>query len=170
MDSLYPGYGFSSHVGYITPTHSRLVRERGPCAIHRRSFQALCYLSEEEAAARLSAVVAPGLSGRARNVVRCRTTGCAATGSWPRTRGPQATSSTSSSAVGATVVFCEVKAKRDGGFGDPLEMVTAEKMRRGWSRAAETWLAAHPELRGCEARFDVVAERNGRLERVANAF
>ena len=55
LDSLYPGYGFSSHVGYITPTHSRLVRERGPCAIHRRSFQALCYLSEEEAAARLSA-------------------------------------------------------------------------------------------------------------------
>ena len=55
MDSLYPGYGFSSHVGYITPTHSRLVRERGPCEIHRRSFQALCYLSEEEAAARLSA-------------------------------------------------------------------------------------------------------------------
>jgi ribonuclease HII len=55
MDALYPGYGFSSHVGYITPRHSRIVRERGPCDIHRRSFQALCYLSEEEAAARLSA-------------------------------------------------------------------------------------------------------------------
>jgi ribonuclease HII len=55
MDALYPGYGFSSHVGYITPRHSRIVRERGPCEIHRRSFQALCYLSEEEAAARLSA-------------------------------------------------------------------------------------------------------------------
>jgi ribonuclease HII len=56
MDALYPGYGFSSHGGYITPRHSRIVRERGPCDIHRRSFQALCYLSEEEAAARLSAV------------------------------------------------------------------------------------------------------------------
>jgi ribonuclease HII len=55
LDALYPGYGFSSHVGYITPTHSRLVRERGPCAIHRRSFQALCYLSEDEARARLAA-------------------------------------------------------------------------------------------------------------------
>ncbi len=55
LDSLYPGYGFSSHVGYITPRHSRIVRERGPCEIHRRSFQALCYLSEEEARARLSA-------------------------------------------------------------------------------------------------------------------
>ena len=56
LDALYPVYGFSSHVGYITPRHSRIVRERGPCEIHRRSFQALCYLSEEEAAARLAAV------------------------------------------------------------------------------------------------------------------
>ncbi len=45
-DALYPGYGFSSHVGYITPAHNRAVRERGPCEIHRRSFQALCYRTE----------------------------------------------------------------------------------------------------------------------------
>jgi ribonuclease HII len=43
MDALYPHYGFSSHVGYITPRHSAVVRERGPSEIHRRSFQALCY-------------------------------------------------------------------------------------------------------------------------------
>ena len=48
MDGLYPRYGFASHVGYITPGHSAKVRERGPSRIHRRSFQALCYLSEEE--------------------------------------------------------------------------------------------------------------------------
>ena len=40
----------------VTPGHSAVVRERGPCQIHRRSFQALCYLSAEEAAARLAAV------------------------------------------------------------------------------------------------------------------
>ncbi|OLE01484.1 MAG: hypothetical protein AUG91_01220 [Actinobacteria bacterium 13_1_20CM_4_69_9] len=51
MDALYPHYGFSSHVGYITPGHSAIVRERGPSRIHRRSFQALCYLSAEELAA-----------------------------------------------------------------------------------------------------------------------
>jgi ribonuclease HII len=43
LDALYPHYGFASHVGYITPDHSRAVRERGPCVLHRRSFQALCY-------------------------------------------------------------------------------------------------------------------------------
>ena len=51
MDALYPQYGFSSHVGYITPGHSAIVRERGPSRIHRRSFQALCYLSDDELAA-----------------------------------------------------------------------------------------------------------------------
>src|SRR5205807_1899678 len=30
MDALFPHYGVSSHVGYITPGHSKIVRERGP--------------------------------------------------------------------------------------------------------------------------------------------
>jgi len=50
-DALYPGYGFASHVGYITPSHTQVVRERGPCEIHRRSWRARAYLSEEELAA-----------------------------------------------------------------------------------------------------------------------
>jgi ribonuclease HII len=58
MDALFPQYGFSSHVGYITPGHSAVVRERGPSPIHRRSFQALCYLSSEEREARLEALSA----------------------------------------------------------------------------------------------------------------
>ena len=70
---------------------------------------------------------------------------------------------------GRTVVFCEVKAKGGAEKGDPLEMVSREKMRR-LIRAGEAWLAAHPELSGCEIRFDVSAERGKKLERVANAF
>jgi putative endonuclease len=70
---------------------------------------------------------------------------------------------------GRTLAFVEVKAKSGEGLGDPLEMVTPEKMRR-IRAAAGAWLAAHPEHGGCEIRFDVVAERAGRLERVAHAF
>jgi len=70
---------------------------------------------------------------------------------------------------GATIVFCEVKGKFGDAFGDPLEMVTPEKMRRV-RRAASAWLAAHPEHARCTIRFDVVAERSGKLERVAAAF
>jgi ribonuclease HII len=50
LDALYPHYGFASHVGYITPEHSAIVRRRGPSAIHRRSFQSLAYVTDEEAA------------------------------------------------------------------------------------------------------------------------
>lgn len=38
LDGKYPGYGFASHKGYATPEHQRAIRELGPCAIHRRSF------------------------------------------------------------------------------------------------------------------------------------
>jgi ribonuclease HII len=51
LDALYPAYGFCSHVGYITPAHSAIVRERGPCSLHRRSFEARCYAERRMAAA-----------------------------------------------------------------------------------------------------------------------
>lgn len=70
---------------------------------------------------------------------------------------------------GRTVAFVEVKSKGGDHYGDPLEMVGPEKQRR-LRRAAEAWLAAHPEAVGLETRFDVVAVRDGRLERVAGAF
>jgi ribonuclease HII len=46
-DALYPAYGFVSHVGYITPAHTRIVRELGPCEIHRRSWRARAYLDAD---------------------------------------------------------------------------------------------------------------------------
>ncbi len=70
---------------------------------------------------------------------------------------------------GRQLVFCEVKAKSSSDLGDPLEMVGREKARR-LRRAAEVWLAANSELAECEARFDVAAERKGRLTVVADAF
>jgi len=57
MDALFPHYGFCSHVGYITPGHSAIVRERGPSRIHRRSFQALCYLPQSESVRELESEI-----------------------------------------------------------------------------------------------------------------
>ncbi|HZU21158.1 MAG TPA: YraN family protein [Gaiellaceae bacterium] len=70
---------------------------------------------------------------------------------------------------GRQLRFVEVKEKRGPRYGDPLEAVSAEKERR-IRRAAETWLAARPELDGLAVGFDVVAVRAGRLERLADAF
>lgn len=67
---------------------------------------------------------------------------------------------------GRRLVFCEVKGKATAAYGHPLEMVTPEKCRR-LRRAAETWLARHPECRTLDCRFEVVAIEGGRLERIA---
>ncbi len=65
---------------------------------------------------------------------------------------------------GRRLLFSEVKARSGAAFGDPWEAVGAEKERR-LRRAAESWLARHPELAGLEVAFEVVAVRGGRIER-----
>ena len=39
MEERFPGYGFAEHKGYATPEHLAALRSRGPCEIHRRSFE-----------------------------------------------------------------------------------------------------------------------------------
>ncbi len=70
---------------------------------------------------------------------------------------------------GRRLALVEVKAKGSDRYGDPFEMVTEEKQRR-LRRAAEAWLAVHPECAGLEASFEVVGFRDGRLERLREAF
>jgi putative endonuclease len=70
---------------------------------------------------------------------------------------------------GSTIVFCEVKSRADESFGDPLELVTAEKARRV-RRAASAWLARQRGTEGLAVRFDVIAEWAGRIEHVPDAF
>ena len=70
---------------------------------------------------------------------------------------------------GRQLRFVEVKEKGGPSYGDPLEMVTAEKQRRV-RRAAEAWLAARPELAGLRLGFDVVAVRPDGLQRIEDAF
>ncbi len=70
---------------------------------------------------------------------------------------------------GRRIVFCEVKSKSGTTFGDPLEMVDDAKVRRIHA-AADAWLARHLELGGLGVRFDLIAERAGRIQHVPNAF
>jgi putative endonuclease len=67
---------------------------------------------------------------------------------------------------GRRLLFCEVKSKGGAGFGAPEEMVDTEKQRR-LLRAASAWLSAHPEAARLDVGFEVVADHNGRLRRLA---
>jgi len=55
---------------------------------------------------------------------------------------------------GDAIVFCEVKTRREVGFGHPVEAVTQAKQRR-LRLLAHRWLAAHDE-HAPNLRFDVV--------------
>ena len=37
-NDVYPIYGFAKHKGYGTAEHIRIIKENGPCPIHRQSF------------------------------------------------------------------------------------------------------------------------------------
>ncbi len=47
------------------------------------------------------------------------------------------------SAQGGILVFCEVKTRSGTVFGEPLEAITQEKLRR-LRRLASAWMATHP--------------------------
>lgn len=38
LDAQYPEWGFGRHKGYPTPEHRRILQERGPLPVHRRSY------------------------------------------------------------------------------------------------------------------------------------
>jgi putative endonuclease len=66
---------------------------------------------------------------------------------------------------GDVLVFCEVKFKGGARFGDPVDMVDDEKLRRVRA-AASMWLERHRELGDLRMRIDVVAVRGRRLQRL----
>lgn len=37
-DEVYPIYGFAKHKGYGTAEHIRVIKENGPCILHRNTF------------------------------------------------------------------------------------------------------------------------------------
>jgi ribonuclease HII len=43
----YPQYNFARHKGYPTAEHRRIIREIGPCSIHRQSFKPVRDCSEK---------------------------------------------------------------------------------------------------------------------------
>lgn len=72
-----------------------------------------------------------------------------------------------------SLVFVEVKARRDATYGPPQLAVTPFKQRQ-ISKAALTWLSRN-HLHDSQARFDVIAimlEGEGRhsIEHIVNAF
>jgi putative endonuclease len=74
---------------------------------------------------------------------------------------------------GDTLVFVEVRFRKNNHFGTPAESITASK-RRKLLQTAQLYLLAHPLWRHRPCRFDVMAASPGesglQFEWIKNAF
>ena len=70
---------------------------------------------------------------------------------------------------GGALRIVEVKEKTGPGYGHPLEMIDAVKLRH-IRRAAVRWLAEHPELARLDVGFEAVGVTPGKLVRVPLDF
>ena len=66
---------------------------------------------------------------------------------------------------GSRLLVVEVKEKAGEAFGDPLEMIDEEKVRRVHTAAA-AWVSAHPAVSGLDLAFEAAGVRGRRVERV----
>ena len=168
-DALYPGYGFASHVGYITPAHTRSCASEG----RARSTAA-------PGAARVTC--SDRLRARAPTANEDRTPSSSPRRSaWP-TRRPHYSTNRSDVPRGRRDELDVVAAARPRARllrGEVEERATASATRSRWSTAEKVAPGAagcgglarrRPELDGLDVRFDVIAERAGRLEHLADAF
>ena len=156
LDALYPAYGFASHVGYITPGHSAVVRERGPCEIHRLSFEARCYAEQT-----VGAALGPRAERRVRLYYRLRGYRVLAANARAGRNEPDIVSA------------ARAEARLLRGQGPEAVTATATRERRSAPRrsgasaaAAEIWLARNPDCHELEIAFEVVGVRGRLIERV----
>ncbi len=70
---------------------------------------------------------------------------------------------------GRTLVFVEVRSRRNAVFGGAAESVTAGKQRKLLT-AAQHYLQYHGRHASKAQRFDVIAITNGEMEWIKNAF
>lgn len=74
---------------------------------------------------------------------------------------------------GETLVFVEVRFRKNDNFGTPAESITVSKKRK-LLQTAQLYLLAHPIWRNKPCRFDVIAARPGasglQFEWIQNAF
>ncbi len=72
-----------------------------------------------------------------------------------------------------TLVFIEVRYRKNADFGQPYESITYGK-RKKLIRTATFYLKCHPRLQSCAARFDVVSilesQSTPKITWIPNAF
>lgn len=132
QDSLYPGYGFSSHVGYGTAAHRLAIESLGVTPLHRLSFAPLSKYRQDTATPRPESKLAPSI-----NTTAIGGNGEEAAASELVRRGHDIIAQNWKtkyceidivSRLGEIIYFTEVKHRKSDTAGDGLSAVTPKKL------------------------------------------
>ncbi len=158
LDRKYPGYGFARHKGYGTAEHGMAIARLGLCPIHRRTF---CSGALEAGSTEPHADASPvderhefGREGERAAVRYLEARGYRVLDTnyrWQRAEIDIIAREEDH------LVFIEVKARKDDGFGSPEGAVDRRKQEQ-IAKVAAHYVQKHG-LEDVDCRFDVLALR-----------
>lgn len=145
QDSIYPGYGFASHVGYGTSAHRAAIEQYGVTPLHRHSFAPIAAYTASSSA-----------SQSLKKSDLQTTTSVGSLGEDVATRFLQKdhytilernwkTKSCEIDIIarkGSVIYFVEVKYRKKRDQGGGMAAITPTKLRQ-MDRAARTWMQRH---------------------------
>lgn len=143
LDSKYPGYGFSSHVGYGTAKHMAAISELGISPEHRKSFEPIKSMVGFERSS----------DGVVKNTTKIGNKGEDAVCEYLREKGHKLQVRNFKtkfceidivSVCGSNLYFTEVKTRRNADFGGGLGAINKKKLDK-MKFASEVFLKARPE-------------------------
>lgn len=146
----FPGYGFEKHMGYGTKFHMNALKQLGPCPEHRYSFRPVAEQAKQSKSPkniasvnskptskqkgdRAEALVADFLIKNGHILVA-------------RNQKTRFYEIDIISTKDDKIYFTEVKYRKSASRGDPLEMITKEKLAQ-MTFAAESFLKLRPDLK-----------------------
>lgn len=153
LEKTYPGYGFSAHVGYGTALHRQKIKELGICKEHRKSFRPIATMitdgetqlvTKNESAQAIRSTKQVGDHAESIVTEFLETRGHTIIARNYKTRFYEIDIV---SARSDKIFFTEVKYRKTGSHGNPLEMITKEKLKQ-MTFAAKAFLENYPDLKG----------------------
>ena len=160
LDTVYPEYGFSKHVGYGTAMHQKTMEEFGLTPEHRRSFRPVREIAEsktttEQKTTNEQKITTRQLGDRGEQVVvdYLEASGHEIVARNYKTKLFEVDIISQKAQV---LYFTEVKYRSDHDFGEALDFIDKKKQQK-MHLAVEGFMATHPEYANFRPTLAVAA-------------
>ena len=156
LDLKYPGYGFSSHVGYGTAKHITAIRELGICPEHRKSFEpikSMVGFKRDSSKSVVKNTTLVGAKGEDAAILYLENEGHQILARNFKTKFYEIDIVSS---YDGKIYFTEVKTRKNDDFGGGLMAVDKKKVKQ-MQFAAECFLKCHEECRDLDPLLAVAS-------------